>query len=133
MNHKIYSIIMGVVTLLASFGFFVIIFNFDPNQANWRVFALFYLTLFLGSLGALSLLGFWLRRLFKQERVQNRLLISNSLRQGLIMSLVVVLAMWMQSARLLTWWNTVLLALAAAALEFVILLFRRNPEDSLLK
>ena len=124
---------MGIMLGLSSFGFFIIIFNFDPSQANWIVFALFYLTLFLSSLGLLSLLGFWLRRLFSKERMQNRLAIINSLRQGLIMALVVVIAMWLQSARLLTWWNTILLALAAAALEFVILLFRRDPEESLLK
>lgn len=132
MNHKIYSIIMGIMTGLSSFGFFIIIFNFDPNQADWVVFVLFYLTLFLAALGLLSLVGFWLRRLFIKDRMQSRLAISSSLRQGLIMSLVVVIAMWLQSARLLTWWNTILLALAAAALEFVILLFRRNPEDNAL-
>ena len=123
---------MGIMTGLSSFGFFVLIFNFDPNQADWVVFALFYLTLFLATFGFLALLGFWLRRLLNTERQQYRIAISNSLRQALIMSLVIVIAMWLQSARLLNWWNTLLLALAAAALEFVILLFKPKSEDQAL-
>lgn len=132
MNHKLYSIIMGLMTGLSSFGFFIIIFNFDPNEANWTLFVLFYLTMFLGTFGFLSLLGFWLRRLASKDRMQIRSALSSSFRQGLIMALVLVIAMWLQSVRLLTWWNTLLLALAAAALEFVILLFKHNPDDSAL-
>lgn len=131
MDSKIYNIIMGVATALAWLGFFIIISNFDPAAATWVVFLLFYLTLFLGSLGVFSLLGFWLRRLFSPKRTHPRLAVANSLRQSLIMSLVLVIAMWLQADRILTWWNILLLVLAATVAEFLFLLFRRNPEENL--
>ena len=131
MDSKIYNIIMSIATVLAWLGFFIIISNFDPSAATWVVFLLFYLTLFLGSLGALSLLGFWLRRLFSPKRMHPRLAVSNSLRQSLIMSLVVIIAMWLQADRILTWWNILLLVVAATVAEFLFLLFRHNPEENL--
>jgi Ca2+/Na+ antiporter len=49
-----------------------------------------------------------------------------SFRQAFIFALVVLVALWLQSIRVLTWWNIVLLVFVATFLEFVILLFRGN-------
>ncbi len=131
MNSKIYNIIMGIATALAWLGFFIIISNFDPRQATWVVFLLFYMTLGLGVLGLLSLLGFWIRRLFNPKKIQIRLAVVSSLRQGLIMAAVVVIGMFLQSARILTWWNMLLLIIAATSLEFVLLLFHHKQKEDL--
>lgn len=130
MTAKIYSLIMGLATIIAWVGFFIIIFNFDPQEANWVIFALFYFTIFLAVLGTIALLGFWIRVWLSQKRSLLRSLVKESFRQAFIVSLVVVLALILQAVRILTWWNMSLLVLAAATLEFLILLFKHNQADN---
>lgn len=120
---------MILATLLAWFGFYIIINNFDPEQANWVVFLLFYGVLFLSVLGTLSLLGFWLRRLWNRKRGIVRIMAVESFRQGIIFSVVLMFALWLQSMRVLTWWNILLLIILASVVEFVILLFRNNSQE----
>lgn len=130
MTAKNYSIIMGIATIVAWVGFFTIIFNFDPQEANWLIFTLFYLALFLATTGTLSIIGFFARILLLRKRSILRHLIAESFRQATIVAAALVVTMILQSVRILTWWNMALLILAAAALEFLILLFKKNQPDN---
>lgn len=130
MNAKNYSLIMGAATIIAWVGFFTIIFNFDPQEANWIIFTLFYLSLFLAVSGTLSIIGFFARILLLRKRSILRYLVSESFRQATIVAAALVVTMILQSVRILTWWNMALLILAAAALEFLILLFKKNQPDN---
>ncbi|MDQ5938896.1 MAG: hypothetical protein QG603_538 [Patescibacteria group bacterium] len=130
MNAKNYSLIMGAATIIAWVGFFTIIFNFDPQEANWIIFILFYLSLFLAVSGTLSIIGFFARILLLRKRSILRYLVAESFRQATIVAAALVVTMILQSVRILTWWNMALLILAAAALEFLILLFKKNQPDN---
>lgn len=130
MNAKNYSLIMGAATIIAWVGFFTIIFNFDPQEANWIIFILFYLSLFLAVSGTLSIIGFFARILLLRKRSILRYLVSESFRQATIVAAALVVTLILQSVRILTWWNMALLILAAAALEFLILLFKKNQPDN---
>lgn len=131
MNSKVYSIIIFITTILAWFGFFVIINSFDPTQGNWLVFTLFYFVLFLAWLGTLALLGFWLRKLISGKRQRLFNMVGESFRQAFIFAAVLVIALGLQAARVLTWWNIALLVLLATVVEFVILLFSQNQKDKI--
>lgn len=117
---------MLLATILAWLGFFIVISSFDPYQGNITVFILFYGVLLLSLLGTLSLLGFWFRTFWNRKRGVPRFMAIESFRQAFIFTLVVLVALWLQSIRVLTWWNIVLLVFVATFLEFVILLFRGN-------
>ncbi len=130
MTAKNYSLIMGIATIIAWVGFFTIIFNFDPQEANWVIFTLFYLALFLATAGTLSIVGFLARILLLRKRMILRYLVVESFRQAIIVAGALVVTLLLQSIRILTWWNMVLLILAAATLEFLILLFKHNQSDN---
>lgn len=120
---------MLVATTIAWLGFFIIINNFDPTVGGLMVFSLFYFILFLSIIGTLSLLGFLLRSLWNRKRVRPRLMAVESFRQALIFSAVLIIALWLQAGRVLTWWNMLLLIVLATVIEFVILVFRQGTEN----
>lgn len=117
---------MGVATLLAWLGFYIILGSFNPFSANLVVFVLFYIVLFLAALGTLSLLGFWFRVLFFRQRVVPRLMITEAWRQGFIFAVIFIIAMWLQAGRVLTWWNMVLLVVLGTVAEFMFVVFKRD-------
>jgi len=119
---------MLLATVLAWLGFFIIISSFDPTEGSWLVYAMFYSILFLSILGTLSLLGFLIRSIFNHKKSRPRLLATESFRQAIIFSVVLVIAMMLQAGRILTWWNMILLVVLATVVEFVILVFRQNDE-----
>lgn len=119
---------MLLATILAWFGFFIIINSFDPNQGGLMVFSLFYTTLFLSIFGTLSLLGFLFRNIFNKRKALARVMALESFRQALIFSIILVVAMMMQAARVLTWWNMLLLIILASVVEFLILVFRQDDK-----
>ena len=124
---------MIVATLLAWLGFFIIINSFDPNEGNAVIFVMFYGVLFLAALGTLSLLGFWSRSLWNRRRGIPRLMVTESFRQAVIFSGVLMIALWLQASRILTWWNIIILVILGAVVEFFILVFYQSPEKKLEK
>lgn len=132
MQLKTYNLSMLGATLLAWFAFILVINSFDPQQANAVVFIFVYLSLFLSILGTLALLGFLLRKLwpmsfFGRERKKelSAKLALKSFRQALIFSVVIILALILQAAELLNWWNILLLIIFATLVEFIILSFSK--------
>ncbi|MDP2812615.1 MAG: hypothetical protein Q8O32_02910 [bacterium] len=131
MTVKSYNLFMLLATILAWLGFFIVISSFDPQSADLTVFGLFYGILLLSLLGTFSLLGFCFRAFWNKKRGVPRFMAMESFRQALIFSVVVLVALGLQSMRVLTWWNIMLLVFVATFLEFVILLFRGNQNKDL--
>lgn len=122
---------MILATTIAWLGFFIIINTFDPFDGNIIAISLFYVALFLSILGTLSLFGFWFRKLWNRKRGALRVMVTESFRQAIIFSGVIVVALLLQAGRILTWWNMIILVVLASLLEFLIIVFRRNPDDEL--
>jgi hypothetical protein len=120
---------MLLATVLAWLGFFIIIRSFDPTEGSWLVYAMFYGILFLSILGTLSLVGFLSRSIFNRKKGRPRIMATESFRQAIIFSMVLVLALMLQAGRVLTWWNMVLLIILATVVEFVILVFRQSNDE----
>ena len=81
-------------------------------------------------LGTLSLFGFLSRSAFNRKRARPRIIATESFRQAIIFSAVLILALMLQAGRVLTWWNMALLIILATVVEFVILVFRQNDEQT---
>jgi len=84
----------------------------DPRTAQWTgfVFITFALLLFLwGLIGTILLSA---RRLYKRDKSA-----AVSLRQASFLSIVVVLALYLQRFELLTWWNVGILIILVVLIE----------------
>lgn len=126
MQLKTYNFSMLGATVIAWASFLLVITNFDPLEANIVVFVFLYFTLFLSTLGTLSLLGFWLHKFFHRKRELSYKTALESFRQAFIFSTVLIVALILQAAKLLNWWNILLLIIFATLLEFIILTFRKG-------
>ena len=94
--------LIGFSTLLAAFSLGSIITFTDPFTASWITLVFFYLSLFLATLGIFTLLGLGLRQILKQKVYVINL--SNSFRQALLISLLIMVSFLLLSQQLLFWW-----------------------------
>jgi len=111
-------------TIVAWLSFFLVVSNFDPQEANAVVLIFFYFSLFLSTLGSLALIGFWWRKIWRHKKELSHKVAAESFRQATIFSTALIIALLLQATRLLTWWNIILLILVATMIEFLILVFR---------
>jgi hypothetical protein len=75
-------------------------------------------------LGTASLIGFGVRYYSQKEELWYKQL-NKASRQGAIVSVLIVLAVVMQSYRFLSWWNILILAILAALAELLVSSYKR--------
>lgn len=112
---------MSITTVVAWFGWVMILLNSSPTSATPLVFTFFYISLFLSLLGTLSVIGCVLRFILQRQRRANAYKVSTAFRQAFLWSLALVIALGLQSQRLLSWWLIVLLVAVFTMLEFTFL------------
>lgn len=121
---------MRISGLLALIGLGWIVFFLSPyqNQNEEKVLAFnvafFEACLFLAFFAGFSLFLFWLRRWGKKDELRKNdldKLAGVSLRQGLLLSILVMALLIMQSFNVLTWWDGLLAMGAILLLEFYFL------------
>ncbi len=100
--------------LLAGGCLAAILLYLDPNSSNLLVFILLYLSLLISSAGIFTLIGFFIRRISRRKKAHlpTKLAINNlevSFRQGVLLSLILVIALILQSQRVLAWWYILIL------------------------
>ena len=127
MTLRQYLILMSLGTLVAWGAFALVLKYLNPENAGTLGFVFFYLSVFLGITGTLTLLGFAWRYFRHREEVLFRH-VSISFRQGVILAVMVVSALFLQANKLLTWWNLSLLILGLTLLEFFYLSVKRQPQ-----
>lgn len=110
---------MLVATLVSWGGFGFVLFFVDPDS-SWLSLLVFYLTLALSLIGTLTLLGYRVRQAASrgEESYDN---LGVSLRQGILLTLGLIGVLFLQSLRLLNWWDGGLLVGFLILLEFFFL------------
>ncbi|MEK9183163.1 MAG: hypothetical protein AAB849_01505 [Patescibacteria group bacterium] len=122
-----YLIIMTVATFLCWVAWFLVLFNINPYEASVWSFLAFYISLFLALAGTFTVIGFGLRVwLFKQNDPHFHQ-VKKTFRHGMLFGALLIIAMFLQSQRLLHLWNTFLLIFAFAFLEFF---FISSPKET---
>lgn len=121
MGLKTFIVLMTLTTVLAWSGWAVIVFMVNPQAATPLEFMFFYVSLLLSLVGTLSLIGIALRWLFQGRRRGQIYRVSMAFRQACLWSLALVIALALQSQRMLSWWLIMLLVIAFATIEFTIL------------
>ena len=120
MTFRAYLIIMACVSACAWLAWFVILYAIDPTKSGALGFFLFFLTLGMAFLSSVTLLGTAVRFWMKTQDIVYRQVV-RSLRQGLILTVLFIVALDLAGQGLLAWWVLILLVLIAAFLELFFL------------
>ncbi len=118
MTFKQFILLMGIATASLWLGWWWTVISIDPFTTNFLGFLLFYLTLFLALMGSFTLLGVYLRKMRMPDALLFHLVTLSS-RQGVLLSLFLLLLLILQSQRWLRLWNLILFLVIAFIVEFV--------------
>jgi len=117
---------MIFATLICWAAWFLVLFNIDPREMGWGSLVFFYLSFFLSLIGTFSIAGFLIRIYFVKTKEPYFRLVKKSFRHSLFFSLLLVVALILQSLRLLNWWNLIILILAFSFFEMSFLTERKT-------
>ena len=109
------GLIFSTILCWACFG--LILFYIDPQESGWTGLSIFYASLFFALTGTLSLIGFYLRVWFSKNEIVYAHVFP-AFRQGMFLSLILVISLVLQALRILTWWDGALLVGSIILLEF---------------
>jgi hypothetical protein len=119
MTLKSYLWGMKLGTLISIVGFSLVVYYVDPRQTGILGQILFYLVLFLSVSGIFTLILTGIRR---NSREDNKFIyLGMSLRQGLLLGLLVIILLLLQSLKYLTWWDGLLTVAAIFLVELYFL------------
>lgn len=118
MTLRAYTIGMLAIGLLAAVSWFLVLFFLSPDDlfSIW----LFLISLFLGMMAVISVLGFYLR-LFISKNELVYIHLKTSLRQGTFLSLIATGMLALQGFKILTLWDGGLFVASIMVLEFYFL------------
>lgn len=124
MTLKTYLTIMILATSVCWSAWAVVINSINPQTTNWIGFSLFYASLFLSIVGTAALVGFVIRFiLLRQDLVFRQVAIA--FRQSFLFAIIIVASLILQSFRMLTWYNAILLIAGLTVLEFFLISYKR--------
>ena len=119
MNKKIFIPFMLVLTIASGGLLFYIILNHDPRSGN-IVVALFLISIFVLVLSLTSLILFLFRIMLGDKEMINRK-VKASLREGFLLAVYSIALLSLGATNLLTWWDSLLLALSLLLFEIYFL------------
>ncbi len=119
MSLKAYVIGMLFATIVCWGAFGFVVLFVDPDR-GWLAVLAFYLTLGLALMGTITLIGYKIRVAVShgEELYAN---LGVSLRQGILLAIALVGVLFLQSLRMLNWWDGGLLVGFLILLEFFFL------------
>lgn len=120
MTLKTYIFGLAVGTILAWVSWGLIVNSVAPESSGAIGYVFFFVSLFFGLFGTASLVGFVIR-LRSGSAAPAFTFVAPAFRQAGIFSAVVTIALALQMFRVLTWWNIMLLLLAAGSFEMYFL------------
>jgi hypothetical protein len=119
MNLSVYLTGLILASLVAGACLTAILIYFNPDSSGFLIFTLFYLSLFIGSTAIFTLIGLLIRRIPKRRSASQAVRqLEISFRQGLLLSMILIVALILQSQRVLAWWNVLALVSAIGLAEW---------------
>ncbi|MEK7569884.1 MAG: hypothetical protein AAB515_00350 [Patescibacteria group bacterium] len=116
MSLKSYLILFVVATLLSWVAWVIVLTQMNPDSGRTVTVSAFAVSLGFAVAGTVSLLGFGLRAWFGKDPVLFRVL-RTSVRQGVVVAVLLECLLVLQAMRWFAWWNVVPLALFFILLE----------------
>ncbi len=125
MTLKAYLILMIITTLICWIAFGFVLWTVNPEVTNWIGFLLFYLSLFLASVGSAAIIGFLIRFVgLKRELAFYS--VKEAFRQSFLFALLIVVVLFLLSKDLFTWLNLGLLIVGLSMLEFFLISYGKS-------
>lgn len=124
-----FLILLGVGSVLSWAAWILVLMTLDPQTGGFIALALFYSSFFLAGVGTLTIAGFFLRYWLEKEKIpfdQIRI----SLRQALLITGGLVIALILQAQRLLNPWSVVVLFLFVIVIEVFFLAGQSRPHHN---
>lgn len=119
---RIYLFSLYLVLFLAFGLFSLILFNVNPYASPFWMLIIFYATLFLFWMSLFGIIGFYLKVWASNREVIFAHLLP-TLRQSILVSLMIVGLLFLFQIKVLSWWVAILYVLAILMIE---LYFRRK-------
>jgi len=126
MSVRSHIVLMLIATMSAWISWLLVLTTIDPTTVAWWGFLLFYVTLFLSLFGSLTIVGVTARTLTQLRRSTISYKLTSALRQSFLWTLAVMIALGLQSQRLLTWWVVVILIIIFVLIEFFMLTVKQK-------
>lgn len=116
MSHVKYLTIIGIAGGFSWLGWIIILYKLNPFESTVMALVFFFITFFIALMATFTLLGFYLRVwVYKNEIYYNH--INISLRQGILLSFIVVISLGFQLLGVLNWLSGLLLVAAILLIE----------------
>lgn len=114
-----FFVILGLATGLSWLAWLAVLFFMNPAESGLIALTLFYSSLSFSLIGTFLFIGYLVRGLSNDTEMPYKHVKAAS-RQSFLFTVLIVLSLLMQSYRLLTWWNLLILV---ALIGFVELFF----------
>jgi len=117
MIHSAYLTGILIATFISWASWLVVVYKLSPFSQQLLALGLFYSSLFVALIGTFTLIFYALRVWANKKEIYNAHL-NTSLRQGGLLSAMVVIGLGFQRLRVLTWWDGILLLAIVLLIEF---------------
>ncbi|MBU0705914.1 hypothetical protein KJ657_03690 [Patescibacteria group bacterium] len=117
MIHNTYITAVFITSALGWASWFVVVYKLSPFSQPTLGLSLFYSSLFIALAGTFALLFYFLRVWTNKKEIYN-VHLNTSLRQGTLLSIMVIIGLAFQRLRVLTWWDGILLLAIVLLIEF---------------
>lgn len=122
MTFRMYIFFMSLATLLSWVAWAIIVWNTNPLETGIGGFVIFYVTLLMGLVGMITLMGLSYRVIvLKRSSVISRE-VRISFRHGVALAAMAVIALALSAKDLLNWWIMLILVAAVSVLEYIFLI-----------
>lgn len=117
MIHGTYLTGIAIASFFGWASWFMVVYKLSPFSQPTLALSLFYSSLFLALAGAFALLFYGLRSWANKKEIYN-VHLNTSLRQGILLSIMIITGLGFQRLRVLTWWDGLLLLAIVLLVEF---------------
>ncbi|MFH1012803.1 MAG: hypothetical protein V1760_03600 [Candidatus Peregrinibacteria bacterium] len=114
-----YIVSIAVAAVFGWASWLVVINKMSPFLSGYLALGLFYTSLFIALMGTFALLIYYLREWLGNKPAGSYL--NTALREGVLLSVMIVVALAFQRLRVLTWWDALLLLAIIFLIEFYML------------
>jgi len=117
MIHNTYLTAILFATFLSWASWFVVLYKLSPFSQTTLALSLFYSSLFIALAGTFAMLFYFIRAWINKKEIYN-VHLNTSLRQGVLLSTMIIIGLSFQRLRVLTWWDGILLLAIVLLIEF---------------
>ncbi len=121
MTLKTYLWAIRIGTLLSVGAFATVLFFVDPEVSGLAGQALFYGSLMLALSGIFILFLTWSRLKLDHDRENMAVVLGTGFRQGILLAILAAIILLLQSYRVLTWWDGLLVVAGVLLVELYFL------------